>query len=90
MAYGVVCWRPDKISRKNFILHYHAPQDFQIFSLFNNEELFVNISYWGRTDSGDPIIQIRNAAVPMPTFGDAGSGSCRKLIPITNLDDFGC
>jgi len=39
-------------------------------SRINNEELFVNLSYWGRTDSGDPIIQIRNAALPMPTYSE--------------------
>jgi len=39
-------------------------------SRINNKELFVNMSYWGRTDSGDPIIQIRNAAIPMPTYSE--------------------
>ena len=39
-------------------------------SRINNEQLFLNISYWGRTDSGDPITQIRNAAVPMPTYSE--------------------
>jgi len=34
----------------------------------NNEKLFVNLSFWGRSRSGDPIIQIRNAALPMPAF----------------------
>jgi len=36
-------------------------------SRINNEQPFVNI-YWGRTDSGEPIMQIRKAAVPMPTY----------------------
>jgi len=39
-------------------------------SRINKEELFVNLSYWGRTDSGDPIIQIRKAALPMPTYSE--------------------
>jgi len=39
-------------------------------SRINNEQLFVNLSYWGKTDSGDPIIQIRNAAMPMPTYSE--------------------
>jgi len=34
----------------------------------NNEKLFVNLSFWGKSRSGDPIIQIRNVALPMPTF----------------------
>jgi len=28
------------------------------------------MSYSGRTDSGDPIIQIRNAAMPMATYSE--------------------
>ena len=39
-------------------------------SRINNEELFIHMSYWGRTDSGDPIIRIRNAAMPMPTYSE--------------------
>jgi len=39
-------------------------------SRINNEQLFVSISYWGRNVSGNPIIQIRNAAVPMPTYSE--------------------
>jgi len=39
-------------------------------SRINNEELFVHMSYWGRTNSGNPIIQIRNAAMPMPTYSE--------------------
>jgi len=39
-------------------------------SRINNEQLFVNISYWGRNVSGNSIIQIRNAAVPMPTYSE--------------------
>jgi hypothetical protein len=38
-------------------------------SRINNEQLFVNI-YLGRNVSGNPIIQIRNAAVPMPTHSE--------------------
>jgi len=30
-------------------------------SRINKEKLFVNLSYWGRQDSGDPITQLRNA-----------------------------
>jgi len=30
-------------------------------SRINNEQLFVNLPYCGKTDSGDPIIQLRNA-----------------------------
>ena len=41
--------------------------DYQIDQI-NNEKLFVNLSFWGKSLSGDPIIQIRNAALPMPTF----------------------
>ena len=39
-------------------------------SRINKEQLFLNISYWGRTDSGNPIIEIRNSAVPMPTYSE--------------------
>jgi len=39
-------------------------------SRINNEQLFVNLSFWGKPDSGDPIIQIRNAAMPMPTYSE--------------------
>jgi hypothetical protein len=39
-------------------------------SRINNEELFVNMSLWGRSRSGDPIIQIRNDAMPMPTYSE--------------------
>jgi len=35
----------------------------------NKEQLFVNF-YWVRQDSGNPIMQIRNAAVPMPTYSE--------------------
>jgi len=37
-------------------------------SRINKEQLFVNLSYWGRQDSGDPITQLRHANVPMPTY----------------------
>jgi len=36
----------------------------------NKEKLFINISYWGRQHSGDPIKQLRHADVPMPTYSD--------------------
>jgi hypothetical protein len=47
----------------------HLFTDSQI-SRINNEELFVQLSYWGRTDSGDSIIQMRNAALPMSTSSE--------------------
>jgi len=34
----------------------------------NNEKLFINFSFWGTSPSGDPIIQIRNAALSSPTY----------------------
>ena len=39
-------------------------------SRINNKDLFIHMSYWGKTDSGNPIIQIRNAAMPMPTYSE--------------------
>jgi len=38
-------------------------------SRINNEEL-SNMSFWGRSSSGDPIIQIRNAFRPIPTYSE--------------------
>jgi hypothetical protein len=54
-------------------------------SRINNEQLFVNISYWGRQDSGDPIMQIRNAAVPMPTYSEMLAAGLSGI----NLDSAG-
>jgi len=54
-----------KISADNAYLF----TDSQI-SRINNEQLFVNLSYWGKTDSGNPIIQIRNTAIPVPTYSE--------------------
>ena len=34
----------------------------------NNQKLFINFSFWGTSPSGDPIIQIRNAALPSPSY----------------------
>jgi len=34
----------------------------------NNKKLFINFSFWGTSLSGNPIIQIRNAALPSPTY----------------------
>jgi len=34
----------------------------------NRHKLFVNFSYWGRRPNGDPIFQIRNKDIPMPTY----------------------
>jgi len=34
----------------------------------NNQKLFINFSFWGTSPSGDTIIQIRNAALPSPTY----------------------
>jgi len=39
-------------------------------SRINNEDLFVNMSFWDRSSSGDPIIHIRNAASSMPTYSE--------------------
>ena len=36
----------------------------------NGEKLFVNFAYWGRQPSGNPIIQLRNTSVPMPTYAE--------------------
>jgi len=36
----------------------------------NKEQLFVNFSYWGKLHSGEPILQIRNATIPMPTYAE--------------------
>jgi len=41
--------------------------DYQLEQI-NNEKLFVNVSFWGKSLSGDPIIQIRNAALPAPNY----------------------
>jgi len=43
--------------------------DYQVDQI-NNDRLFVNLSFWGKSLSGDPIIQIRNAALPMLSFED--------------------
>jgi len=43
--------------------------DYQIDQI-NNEKLFVNLSFCGKSISGDPIILIRNAALPVPTFDE--------------------
>jgi hypothetical protein len=34
----------------------------------NNETLFVNLVFYGISLSENPVIQIRNAALPMPTL----------------------
>jgi hypothetical protein len=34
----------------------------------NTERLFIHLAFYGRSLSGDPIIQIRNAAIHMPTM----------------------
>jgi len=36
----------------------------------NREKLFVNFAYWGWQPSGNPIIQLRNTSVPMPTYAE--------------------
>jgi len=33
-----------------------------------NKKLFINFSFWGISVSGYPIIHIRNAALPSPTY----------------------
>jgi hypothetical protein len=37
-------------------------------ALINTERLFVHFAFYGRTLSGDPIFQIRNASIPVPTM----------------------
>jgi hypothetical protein len=36
----------------------------------NRQQLFVHIAFYGRNLSGNPIFQIRNAAVPVPTMAE--------------------
>jgi hypothetical protein len=36
----------------------------------NNDKLWVNLSYFGLTLSGDPIIQVRHFSLPIPFFED--------------------
>jgi hypothetical protein len=52
--------------------------DFQIARI-NNETLFGNLSFYGRSLSGDRIIQIRNAAIPMPTFHEMEAAGAFEL-----------
>jgi len=40
--------------------------DYQIEQI-NKEKLFVKFSFWGTSLSGDPIIHVRNAALPTLT-----------------------
>ena len=45
----------------------------------NKEKHFVNFSYWGRQPSGNPVIQLRNAKVAMPTYSEmAAAGAIGK------------
>jgi len=41
--------------------------DYQIEQIIK-EKLFVNLSFCGNSLSGDPIIQVRNAAIPTLTY----------------------
>jgi len=45
----------------------------------NSDKLFVKLSYFGKSLSGDPIIQIRNAILPSPTFEDMAAAGALAL-----------
>jgi len=50
-------------------------------SRINNEELFVNMSFWGRSSSGDLIIQNKKRCQAYAyIFRNAGSGSYLNLV----------
>jgi len=43
--------------------------DYQIEQI-NSDKLFINLSFWGTSLSGDPIIHIRNDTLPPPTYDE--------------------
>jgi hypothetical protein len=37
-------------------------------ALINAERLFIHLAFYGRDPSGNPIIQIRNSSIPLPSM----------------------